>query len=78
MTAPVPHHLVAEREFADERFWASADRLADRLGHVDHSRQLVGEVERLIWHTLHCVSCQRPIATFEVQRENPPTSSLST
>jgi hypothetical protein len=31
MADPVPHHLVAAREFAGERFWAAADRLAGRL-----------------------------------------------
>ncbi|OJF14513.1 hypothetical protein [Couchioplanes caeruleus] len=67
MADPVPHHLVAEREFADERFWSAAARLAGRLGHRDHSLQLVGEVERLAHYALRCVSCDRPIATFEVQ-----------
>jgi hypothetical protein len=73
MTDPPPHHLVAAQEFAGDRFWSAADRLAARLGHGDHSRQLLGEVERLNHYALHCVSCGQAIATFEVQ----PTSTES-
>ncbi len=77
MTDPAPHHLVAAPEVGGDWFWAAADRLAARLGHGDHPRQLLGEVERLNHYALHCVSCAQPLATFEIQSAVPASPERS-
>jgi hypothetical protein len=63
------HLVVAQDVFAGERFWAALDRLAERRGHDGHQRVLRGSVEPTSRYEFRCVSCDRPIATMDVQRE---------
>jgi hypothetical protein len=65
----VEHLLVAQSVFAGDRFWAALERLAQRLGHDDHQRLLRGTTEPTTWYEYRCLSCDRAIATMDVQRE---------
>ena len=61
--------IVQQEVFAGEQFWAALDRLAERRGHEDHQRVLVGSAEQTTRYELRCLSCARPIATIDVRRE---------
>jgi hypothetical protein len=63
------HLLVAQEVFAGDRFWAALDRLADRRGHDEHPRVLVGLIDPINRYELRCVRCERPIATMDVRRD---------
>lgn len=65
----VEHLIVAEDIFAGDRFWAALDRLAQRRGRDGHERVLLGAAEPTNCYEFWCVSCERAIATMEVQRE---------
>jgi hypothetical protein len=60
--------VVSEAAFADERFWAAANRLAAAGGHADHRLYLVGEVERTDRYRLLCVDCDQTLASFIIER----------
>jgi hypothetical protein len=65
----VEHLIVAQDIFAGDRFWAALDRLAQRRGHDGHQRYLLGAAEPTNRYEFRCVSCERVIATMDVQRE---------
>ena len=65
--------LVQQDLFAGEQFWTTLNRLADRRGHQDHQRVLVGSAEQTSRYELRCLSCARPVATIDVLRETPAT-----
>jgi hypothetical protein len=65
----VEHLIVAQHVFASNRFWAALNRLAQRRGYGGHQRYLLGAAEPTNWYESHCVSCERVIATMDVQRE---------
>lgn len=65
----VEHLIVAQDIFAGDRFWAALDRLAQRRGHDGHQQALLGAAEPTNCYEFRCVSCERAIATMEVQRE---------
>jgi hypothetical protein len=56
-------------EGAGDRFWAALDRLAQRQGHDGHRRYLLAAAEPTNRYEFRCVSCERTIATMDVQRE---------
>jgi hypothetical protein len=83
MADPAPHHLVAAQEFAGDRFWSAVDRLAARLGHGDHSRQLLGEVERLNYYALRCAACRAAnrsprLRSSQSRRKTYPSTQVDT
>jgi hypothetical protein len=65
----VEHLIVAQEIFAGDQFWAALDRLAERRGHDGHQRFLLGSAEQISRYEFRCVSCERAIATMDVQRE---------
>jgi len=65
----VEHLIVAQDVFAGDRFWVALNRLAQRRGHDGHQRFLLGSADRTSWYEFRCVSCERAIATMNVQRE---------
>jgi hypothetical protein len=57
--------------FAQAQFWAALNRLADREGHHDHARSLIGQVNPTNHYELWCVPCAGAVVTMQVERLQP-------